>query len=456
MTQANVEQLISKINCLQPNTATNLVAPLKYANDKYAIFSKLKKTKKNEFEKANDNNTADYVSPYKFIHIQLTDGDDTCGNTNEQIIESVCHQFKNIFIGFGKDHNSQLMESMCGSIRNEYKYIDNLEYAGLVYGEIIHSLLYMVYENATVTIENGLIYDYINNIWVGQLDLGYVVGDKPRCFHIKTTTDGIANMNVNIVSPGEVRILACNNTRVDLTKYLYRQRVLELLYDAKQTKTKREKKEMARRLADMFDIVKNKMIAGDLEEDAFWKVMRDDLYIAGKTIATTHAHMYMSARQTSQGRQNAYNVTIIDDDIMDNARNNIWGSHHPGGSGQSGFGAPSRTATTATPYYNRGDGAANPFGGWMQTVTEDGDGDDIDNGFGFRIGSMQHTPLRFNSFGSYCSDNGDGNDDNTTEIFAFDADNYNISSNTTSPYYTKSVSRVMTATQADGEMEGDE
>ena len=418
-----IDKLITKINNINPRTTTNLIAPLKYSKDKFKKFLKIKENFDNE-QKINFKleNNGDYISPYKFIHIHLTDGDDTCGNTSDQIIDEVSHDFKNIFIGFGKDHNSILMENMCGGFYNEYKYIDMLECAGLVYGEIIHSLLYLIYEYSTINIENGLIYDYINNIWVSQLDIGYIIGDKSRTFHIKTTTEKINEMKINIISTGKVHIFSCNNNidKQDLSKYLYRQRVLELLYEAKKTKKIREKKEIRNKLKIMFDILKNKIAELSLENDTFWKVMCDDLYITCLTIVSRYSHMYLSARHNSQGQQNAYNVTVLNDEDNNNVINS-----------QKNF-----SIKTPTPQGISLVSLSNA----TQVLTID-TVDEIDyNGF---------LPINHTNIWDYSDDNDDIIDDNETDddIFVFDDDNYNISSNITSPYYTKSVSHVMYTTQ---------
>ena len=47
-----------------------------------------------------------------------------------------------------------------------------------------------------------------------------------------------------------------------------------------------------------------------LEEDKFLKMLCDDLYISYSTIGTEYAGIYTCARQTSQGRQTTYNVSL--------------------------------------------------------------------------------------------------------------------------------------------------
>ena len=46
----------------------------------------------------------------------------------------------------------------------------------------------------------------------------------------------------------------------------------------------------------------------NLEEDLLLKMLCDDIYITHKYIHDPHADMYITARQTSQGRQRSYNI----------------------------------------------------------------------------------------------------------------------------------------------------
>ena len=57
----------------------------------------------------------------------------------------------------------------------------------------------------------------------------------------------------------------------------------------------------------MLDYIKN----NELENDTFMKGLSDDIYIAIRTIGTPNQQMYVSARETSQGRQQTYNITDI-------------------------------------------------------------------------------------------------------------------------------------------------
>jgi hypothetical protein len=90
----------------------------------------------------------------------------------------------NIFVGFGLDHNAYLLKILSSSNKNKYYFIDALEKAGLVYGEILHSIIYKIFENISITIKGGYIYDWKKNVWSNDIVIDDLVSDINKVFHI--------------------------------------------------------------------------------------------------------------------------------------------------------------------------------------------------------------------------------------------------------------------------------
>ena len=369
VTEENADELIQKINAIYEQSSTNLRLPL----EKSRI--KIKERQKN-------------YPKHQIIHIELTDGDDTCGNSLTILRENMCNDYKNIFIGFGKEHNSILLDTLANNNKNEYRFIDKIESAGLVYGEIIHNLMYMKYPEVEIKINGGKIYNWRTNEWVNNMFIGSLASGLIKTFHIQSDTpydvvgvlidsrykqENITNETllshsstqefIASVPPTQVPTLHCfqstlhdtdldyksiicefstlpnlldedsNIILIDHTKYMYRQRTQELLYESKMCYSKKwkkdKKREFKKKLKSFFDnmkeYIKGMSLENDgagggadcmsrnrLENDIFWKVLLDDVYIAYKTIDSQYSYLYTNSRQTSQGMQQTYAVNNLE------------------------------------------------------------------------------------------------------------------------------------------------
>ena len=349
----NVEYLIKKIDKIFAENCTNLRLPLEKS------MKKIKERQKK-------------YPTHNFIHIELTDGNDTCNNNIFKLNEKLCNDYKNIFIGFGKDHDSFILNTLANNNKNEYRFIDKLESAGLVYGEIVHDILYMKYQDVEINIKNGKIYNWRTNEWVNSLKIGSLSSGLEKSFHIKSTTPYLVEgVILDVVGEAESQtkefsasaLSSTNNIIIDEfstlpdliieekvfrrsgvedeeeierfleiidhTKYLYRQRTLELLFESKlyfvgevestkKTQPRRETlesktKEFKNKLKLFFEIMKKYMKENNMEDDIFWKVLLDDIYIAYKTFGTRYSYLYTNSRQNTQGKQQTYTVNNLED-----------------------------------------------------------------------------------------------------------------------------------------------
>jgi hypothetical protein len=123
-------------------------------------------------------------------HIFMTDGDITQGNSCEKHLKTLLNsKATNIFIGFGINHNIKVLSELGGgndnsSSVNNYYFIDELEHSGLVYGEIIHNILYASLKQVNLFVVNGLIYNWKTNTWTNTLNIGNVIFSSEKVYHI--------------------------------------------------------------------------------------------------------------------------------------------------------------------------------------------------------------------------------------------------------------------------------
>jgi len=327
------ENIIHLIDTIEPRGATNLEKALQNI-----------KNYTNQLKKEHPDTT--------IHHIFMTDGRTTVGSDSFELLkECVDDSYTNVFIGFGIDHDAALLNTI-GSGNNSANYfIDQLENAGFVYGEILHGFVYNLFNNIVLTVNNGLIYDFKTNTWNDKLKVTNIVGETIKYYHIVSNnpencsiemfgnkSEDNSNIYLNIKSESE---------ESDLTKYIYRQRTQQILYeindylktknfklnsfktikipfDEEDTEVKNyiNKKEyknnLKMRLHDLFTELKQYMEVNDLKEDIFLKNLCDDIYICYRTLGTKFAEMFCSSRMTSQGNQYAYTATQIPEQESNN------------------------------------------------------------------------------------------------------------------------------------------
>lgn len=329
--ESDIEELIRLLRQIRPGGSTNIEAALEKATSKIS----------NYYE----------VNPeHEIVHIFLTDGDITEGSSDyDLLIELVPKNCNNIFIGYGIDHDSQLLSHLSSNKSNEYRFIDALEKAGLVYGEVIHGLLYKAIEDVTLTAISGELYDYQTNTWVTLLQIGNLLSEQSKTFHVRSkhTEDFHVSMfgktivktrqfqTINIYEQqGNTRPIFYQKSSNDLSIYVFRQKTQELLYKARQISEQNKKKflkfnhmtlfeekyrednifgeineqnkNIKEELRNFHKVLIKYMKKKQLDNNPILKMLCDDIYIAYKTTGTPLGIMYTSARQTSNGRQQTY------------------------------------------------------------------------------------------------------------------------------------------------------
>jgi hypothetical protein len=314
----NEDKILSIIQSLEADNSTNIEKALQYAND--TITTILEKEPN-----------------LQVSHIFMTDGEPTTGECNPSKLSAIVNNnFPNVFIGFGSNHNVILLKKLSDYENCDYLFVDNMEKSSLVYGETLHRYIYPALKNVEIVLDNGFIYDWKTNKWVERLLEPIIVGEIEKIYHIKTTTPtticaelyGIVCSIAEVGDPTDYNMLSgelehLNSVSVmhpssnvattklnnDLTKYMFRQKTLELLFKAKSIDDKPQEKLFKDELKIFFKTMRMYMKTNNLSHDKFLINLCDDISIMYHSIGTQLGMMYTTARQTSQGRQYTYTST---------------------------------------------------------------------------------------------------------------------------------------------------
>lgn len=341
ITKENITEIITKIKSIQPRNSTN-------------IELALEKTRELMETNSTDNSPTKEYQQLQKTEIFLTDGLPTAGDTNiSRLIKKQIEKSKtatlvqtdnnHIYIGYGEDHNGNLLQSISFGKKNGYYYfVDKIENAGLIFGEIMHGLLYPALKNINVTIENGEIYDYKTNRWSQSLYVSSILSESEKIYHIRcnnpddikaniTAINAVTNEDFEHIVERLPDLLVSENTilETDLTKYVLRQKTQEYLYHARSVAisienasntmlilSKHTKKEISGKMTNLreeiksfLEFLKEYIKNNNYESDKFFIMLYEDIYIAYKTFGTIQGAMYTGSRQSSQGRQTSYVVS---------------------------------------------------------------------------------------------------------------------------------------------------
>ena len=186
----------------------------------------------------------------KKAHILLTDGKPNIGKQSAKGITGLKTPGKQIYIGYGANHDSKLLQEMAKIVDGDYHFVDNIENAGMVYGEIIHALLFAAVKNIKINITGVEVYDYKNNTWCNNIDFNSFASEHTQNAYSTFNLDSVEPVSVNIIyteaskgikhsktdifseyncTNGESKE---NSRNIEVEKHVYRQKTMELLSKA--------------------------------------------------------------------------------------------------------------------------------------------------------------------------------------------------------------------------------
>jgi hypothetical protein len=83
----------------------------------------------------------------------MTDGEATAGKRDPELLLSLVDtSVTNMFIGFGIEHDTRLLNRLGSGAKSGYYFIDKLENCVIVYGEVLHGILYKLLFDVAISI----------------------------------------------------------------------------------------------------------------------------------------------------------------------------------------------------------------------------------------------------------------------------------------------------------------
>lgn len=305
----NCDKIVQKIMSVEPNGSTAIDAALLSAS---VILKKYKQENEG----------------HDVYHIFMTDGEPTTGIVSHSDLASMVDKdFSTVFVGFGKNHNSSLLQKMSEGPLSNYEVIDNIEHTGVVYASIMHEILFTSVRNFRLTVEKGEIYDWTTNMWTNSLQEASIVSESKKIYYLKTVDreklavrmfgkingsveethldDAFVLPDLEDMETGEIQH-SCDE---DLSKHIYRISTQEILFKSK-TMVRVGLAQFKQSVSLLFRKMRRFMRLNDLSADPMMAQLCDDLSIVYRTAGTRHGQMFSVARSSSQGRQNSNTATM--------------------------------------------------------------------------------------------------------------------------------------------------
>ena len=328
----NLDEILDKISTIYDIGSTNLLKPITETTEQM--------TERATTHPAN-----------KQLHFLMTDGIDSCNNSSETIVGSVQSTYETVVFGFGIDHDSHTLMQIGDKPRCSYGFIAEIEKSGIIYGEYIHNILYRVCTDVFIELQSAEIYSWKTNTWENVLYIDSLASDLKKTFYVRTKNDPkeitgdvkgyicALDGNKNIETFDTIEVLpgllepSGEPEVVDLLDHLFRYKTLELLYEANsidlQNSTcgfwrRRTPKvsnpviiSIRKKLLNLYTNMRAYIKTRYPDGSPFMESLLDDIYISRLSFEKTNTRIFSLTRHRTQGNQNVYTPTSIDDFIND-------------------------------------------------------------------------------------------------------------------------------------------
>jgi hypothetical protein len=333
------DEILRVISCIRPQGGTNF-------EKCFRVISHL------------ISNESQHISPSDDIpehcvqrmHVFLTDGENNEGNKSIPHLasilgESSAAQPTQIMIGYGTEHDSATLQSLCSHFPNSRQwFIDDIEKTGCIFGEILWSAVNAAFTKVSISTPHAEVYDFETMQWKNEICLGDFAYDSSRTYYIRTPWqhDDLACKftYTSIEAPQDTScdvVVPMNYTETpetkdaDVEKELWRlDTIVEIdksiqFFKMMRRMTFQDQADTKTRLVDEITAFQEKFLKyateNNLIEDPYIIQLADDLFVCINGLAVSSiGERYVAARQASQIQQRAVtinDITPIQREIID-------------------------------------------------------------------------------------------------------------------------------------------
>jgi hypothetical protein len=276
------------------------------------------------------------------MHVFLTDGDNNEGNKSiphlTSILSASAVQPTQIMIGYGTDHDSATLQSLCSHFPNSRQwFIDDIEKTGCIFGEILWSSVNAAFTKVSIKTPNAEVYDFETMQWRSEICLGDFAYDSSRTYYIRapwqhdemvcnfayTSIEAPQDTSCDIVVPLNYNQSAeiPETKDAEVEKELWRLDTITTIdksiqfFKTMRRMTFQDQATEKTRLVDEITAFQEKFLKyateNNLIDDPYIIQLADDLFVCINGLAVSSiGERYVAARQASQIQQRA--VTIND------------------------------------------------------------------------------------------------------------------------------------------------
>jgi hypothetical protein len=233
--------------------------------------------------------------------------------------------------------------------RCSYGFIAEIEKAGIIYGEYIHNILYRVCTDVFIELQSAEIYSWKTNTWENMIYIDSLASELKKTFYVRTKSDP---KEITGEQRGCLCTLAGTKTLepfdtievlpdlledsgepivVDLLDHMFRYKTLELLYEANcvdiqhgtsgfwrdrtPTISNTTLIDIRKKLLNLYTNMRAYIKARYPDGSPFMESLLDDIYVSRLSFEKTNTRIFSLTRHRTQGNQNVYTPTNIDDFI---------------------------------------------------------------------------------------------------------------------------------------------